>query len=984
MPWLNEVTVSVQAATAKLNAVNIPVRRVNNRRSSRAQILRIGDRPSSVGPFVSRLRLCLIFGLSVCALTVFHTDTVRAQGLSGQQSPLEILQQSVLERLGQTPAGPTTTDQRVRSPIDSPFSNRRFEDGFRVDIPDEPESRIEADYKERLKRRAPTFAKPAPQQFGYELLGGLQMVDPTATGGAINGNYILGIGDELVVTFRGQVNRSYRTAVDREGQIILPDMPPVPAAGLPFKQFRAELARRTRDVFSNTEVFASLGQVRNFPVLVVGQVKRPGIHRVTGIASILDAIASAGGLQKSGSLRNVQLVRRGRVIRIDLYDLLLTGQLTQDISLMEGDRVFVPSLGKTVGVIGDVQRPGIYELSSRSPKIAARQALDLAGGTLRPEGYRYLVISAQANGGDTVREVRDIRGMSVGPGDILLVSKRTYGWTGAFFLDGHVAVPGPRSLTQNDTIGSVVNTKGVFLDDPYTLFAVLERSDPKTQARHFMAVDLDRIRSRKGDARLQANDRLIVLSATDIAFLSSEKVQAVLDGRARRQSNILNAIPTADGTIDPTAQPILGQTSLSETLPQTSLLDQTGTTTDPDEEVIPQCRSLSALAAVISRSRTERYAGAKLALNPEKLDAIPVDEECPEIYDRHPNLLPFMLDYAVAITGEVRRPGVYPVPRNTKLASLIPVVGGLSLDADLTQIEMTKFNGRSSSEQAKQVHSRINARNGSLVKVSLSPGDIVRFNPKFSQRDVGTVFLSGEFRRPGVYAIKRGEKLSDVIVRAGGVTAEAYPLGAVFTRVRVKKQEQKAFERAALDLQSGLAEALASQASNRQRSDPEGLVLAVRELANTIRQTEAIGRVVVEADPTVLEVKPQLDTVLEAGDRLVMPKRPNHVTVSGEVLSPGAIQFRAGDTVDKYIKSAGGVSRVSDDGRTFVVFPNGEARPVSVSSWNFTSVQIPPGSTIVVPRDPKPFDTMAFTISIADILSKLAITAASVAVIGRD
>ena len=185
-----------------------------------------------------------------------------------------------------------------------------------------------------------------------------------------------------------------------------------------------------------------------------------------------------------------------------------------------------------------------------------------------------------------------------------------------------------------------------------------------------------------------------------------------------------------------------------------------------------------------------------------------------------PNLLPFVLDYAVAITGEVRRPGVYPIPRNTSLASLIPVVGGLALDADLTQIEMTKFNGRSPADQSKQVHSRINARSGSLVKVSLSPGDIIRFNPKFSARDVGTVFLSGEFRRPGVYAIRRGEKLSDVIERAGGLTKEAYPLGAVFTRVRVRDQEQKSFERAALDLQSGLAEALASQAGNRQGAGP--------------------------------------------------------------------------------------------------------------------------------------------------------------------
>ena len=132
---------------------------------------------------------------------------------------------------------------------------------------------------------------------------------------------------------------------------------------------------------------------------------------------------------------------------------------------------------------------------------------------------------------------------------------------------------------------------------------------------------------------------------------------------------------------------------------------------------------------------------------------------------------------------------------------------------------------------------------------------------------------------------------------------------------------------------------------------------------------------------TRLDVNPELDTILEPGDTVLIPKRPNFVTVSGEVLNPGTIQFRAGKTVDQYIDGAGGISRVADDGRTFVVLPNGEAQRVAVSAWNYTSVHLPPGSTIIVPRDPKPFDWTTFSLTLTEILSKLAITAASLSVI---
>ena len=115
-----------------------------------------------------------------------------------------------------------------------------------------------------------------------------------------------------------------------------------------------------------------------------------------------------------------------------------------------------------------------------------------------------------------------------------------------------------------------------------------------------------------------------------------------------------------------------------------------------------------------------------------------------------------------------------------------------------------------------------------------------------------------------------------------------------------------------------------------------------------------------------------------------MPKRPNSVTVTGEVLNPGSVAFRTGAKGDDYIAMAGGYGAAPVKGRTFVVLPNGIASPLSVNAWNYHPEQIPPGSTIVVPRDPLPFDWLVFTQAFTDILSKLAITAASLAVIGNN
>jgi len=138
------------------------------------------------------------------------------------------------------------------------------------------------------------------------------------------------------------------------------------------------------------------------------------------------------------------------------------------------------------------------------------------------------------------------------------------------------------------------------------------------------------------------------------------------------------------------------------------------------------------------------------------------------------------------------------------------------------------------------------------------------------------------------------------------------------------------------------------------------------------------------ADPVVLAVRPELDILLEPGDKLFIPKRPSSVTVSGEVLNPGSFQFRSGATVQDYLEFSGGAKDDADESRTFVVLPDGSAAPVALNWLSFDHSDIPPGSTIVVPRDLHPFDWTSFLKDITQITSQLAITAASLSVLGKN
>jgi protein involved in polysaccharide export with SLBB domain len=313
---------------------------------------------------------------------------------------------------------------------------------------------------------------------------------------------------------------------------------------------------------------------------------------------------------------------------------------------------------------------------------------------------------------------------------------------------------------------------------------------------------------------------------------------------------------------------------------------------------------------------------------------------------------------------------------------MIQTAGGLLRQADLTSIEVTSTQVDTQTGTSRTGRTNYHGTTGDFQKVSLQPRDVIRLRSVFSDRENGEVSISGQVRYPGAFNITRGERLSSILERAGGLTDQAYPYGAVFTRERAAVAEREGNIRQARSIDAQLSTlATTPQAAGASRDT----LLFLTSLGQQVRNEPVLGRISVTADLSVLRSRPELDIVIEPGDTLYIPVRPSTVTVTGEVLNSGSFQFENGLQLADYINRAGGSTQSADRKRTFIILPDGTAQPVR-SGWfsSYTNVSlIPPGSTIIVPRDLSPFDLGLFLRDATQITSQVAVTAASVAVLGR-
>ena len=713
--------------------------------------------------------------------------------------------------------------------------------------------------------------------------------------GSVQDDFVLSYGDELEIIFRGQQDNQSIYKIASDGLLIVPDLPPITASGRTIEQIRKILQSYVSERY-NTDVYVSLNSVRQIDVLIVGHVKKPGRQTLTVFHTILDALIESGGVHKTGSLRQIKLVRQGRSTIIDLYGLLMHGSTHMDLSLRDGDRIIVPPIGSTVAISGAVNRAGIYELrpgykgaspylNNDTQRLTLNEMLDVSGGITAPGQNRFMNLTLTPQGKERVSEVFDADDPVFTNGSILIVAQSDQMRAGTVELSGHTRRPGLHDIDQAQTLGALLDHPSVFGPDIYPLIGVIERWNQEELATHYYAFPPLRVLKGAYDKRLQENDVVHLFSHQQILNLQN------------------------DDTVDQSAIPV-------------------GSHPDSDETKITD--------TVLKAFLKERF---------------------------------------VFVRGAVRHEGSYPVADDVSLKSAIAVAGGVALEANTKNVEVTSARVG----EGHQSHGRSGIRRISVdftqtdpETVLLEAGDTIRINQRFKKIKSKTVSISGEVHQSGDYDLMPGDRLSDLLKRAGGLTAQAYPKGTIFSRESARREEEMKFRAQARDLEAAIAASLDLKDEDDQPDAAQ--IEMVREIVRELNNVQAVGRITVESDPGVLAIDPELDILLEAGDRIHVPARPLTVRVRGEVLSPATLQFRADKDARDYVAEAGSYTFYADKKRTFVLYPDGSAEPLMVNVWNHKQVFIPPGSTIIVPRDPEPLGFVQTAKDLSQILSNLAIT----------
>jgi polysaccharide export outer membrane protein len=339
----------------------------------------------------------------------------------------------------------------------------------------------------------------------------------------------------------------------------------------------------------------------------------------------------------------------------------------------------------------------------------------------------------------------------------------------------------------------------------------------------------------------------------------------------------------------------------------------------------------------------------------------------------------------VAIDGEVRVPGLYPLEPSMHISDLIRAGGSLEDSAYTGAAELTRYevvDGKQRQTALLDVDLSAIRHNEPGADLELRPYDILLIKKTPQWETPGVIVLNGEVQHPGRYPIHQGETLSSALRRAGGLTGIAFSDGAVFIRDELKAREREQLTELTNRLQSDLAalslEAVStSAATNGGGGGNAGQALAIgQQLIQQLRNTKPVGRLVIDVHRVVSgPVGGPNDVLLRDGDVLLVPKKTEEITILGEVQSPTSHIYRASLTRDDYIAKSGGTTQRADRKRIYIVRANGDVVAGGRTGWFRRSqpADIRPGDTIVVPLNTERVAPLPLWTSITTIVYNLAI-----------
>jgi protein involved in polysaccharide export with SLBB domain len=300
---------------------------------------------------------------------------------------------------------------------------------------------------------------------------------------------------------------------------------------------------------------------------------------------------------------------------------------------------------------------------------------------------------------------------------------------------------------------------------------------------------------------------------------------------------------------------------------------------------------------------------------------------------------------------------------------LVRAAGGYTESALTTEAELARYfvqAGIGRQIDIVDVNLQSSGALGQNLRLAEFDNLVIRQLPNWTESE--SIVITGEVVSPGTYSIAKGDSLSSVLRRAGGLTAYADPNASVLLRATLREQERELLEQYQEDLQSDIAAVVLEEEGDNQAE-----VLAVGEnLLEQMESVEPLGRLVIDL-PRLLTGSEEEDVIVRNGDQLFLPRTRQEVSILGEVNSPTSHLFNSNLSVGDYIDLSGGLTQRSDAARTYIIKANGQVVSYSSSRWFFQSdEELEAGDTIVVPFDIEPTNYLVTWASVSQILFNLA------------
>jgi polysaccharide biosynthesis/export protein len=749
-------------------------------------------------------------------------------------------------------------------------------------------------------------------------------------------DYVVGPGDGLAINLWGGASqRLYRT-VDREGRVSLPEVGPLLVSGKSLADVQQSVQQVLRGQFRDISADVSLSRLRTIRVYVVGDVTNPGAYDISSLSTPLNALFSAGGPTSRGSLRIVKHYRGNDLVQVvDLYDLLLHGVKANIGRLENGDTILVPPIGPQVTLEGMVRRPAMYELKDEQD---LNGVVNLAGGLLPTAALQHIeiqrtvryekesMISLELPQGENESALtKAFASFPIHDGDRIRIFPIAPYNQDAVYLEGHVDRPGRYSYHPGMRVTDLISSYKELLPEPAGQYAEIIRLNSPDFHPSIVGFNLaDALADPSASPLLNPLDTVRIFSRFD--FENPPTVSVLGNVRAPGTYRTLGEIRLSDavhlaGGVSSDAQ--LGDAQVFRYLPDGKL----------------KIFSVSLSAALAGDPADNILLAPRDRL---LVHSNPTEDQPAVVY----------------VKGDVEKPGRYPLTTGMTIADLIRVGGGLKPSADTEVGDLTRYRwvGQADlSGQHEPIEIRAALSNDPKSNVMLNNGDVLTIRQLPGWDDLGaSIAVRGEVQHPGTYGIRPGERLSSIIQRAGGFSAQAYPYGAILQRVQVRELEEKQQDQMILRVKDAERDLeLLPDTDPKKKESKEAALAQYQTTLTQLSSNSPAGRVAIRISSNIKRWEnTSADIEVRTGDTLVIPKRPDYVMVSGQVFNPTAVSFRPGKSAKWYLGQAGGPTTLANKKDIFVIRADGsviggKAGFLDGDSLNST---LEPGDNVVVPE----------------------------------